>query len=311
MKRLFFLLTTLMCVLILSACGITAPSTPEASTPVPVVITDGLQRDVQLSQPAQKIISLAPSNTEILYAIGAGSQVIGRDEFSNYPEEAKALPGVGGSMGNYSLEMIASLKPDLVLAAEINTPEQVKALEDLGITVFWLGNPTDMEGMYANLLTVGKLAGRTTEAEELVAALRQRVDAVVSKVGTPAEPVVVFYELDGSEPSKPWTAGSGTFLDQLLSMAGGKNAASDIQSPWAQISLEDLVVKNPDIILLGDANYGVTPQQVAERVGWGALQAVKDGRVFPYNDDLVSRPGPRLVDGLEELARILHPELFK
>ena len=106
---------------------------------------------------------MAPSNTEILYAVGAGSQVIGRDEFSNYPEAATAIQSVGGSMGDYNFEQIVSLKPDLVLAAEINTPEQVKALEDLGVTVYYLKNPTDMEGMYTNLQIVGQLTGRTAK----------------------------------------------------------------------------------------------------------------------------------------------------
>ncbi|MHB0987371.1 MAG: ABC transporter substrate-binding protein [Bellilinea sp.] len=290
---------------LLAACAPTAV----APTTTPMVMTDGLGREVTLTAPAQQVVSLAPSNTEILFAVGAGSQVVGRDEFTNYPESAVALPSVGGSMGDYNFEQIVSLKPDLVLAAEINTPEQVKALEDLGVAVYYLSNPTDIEGMYANLITVGKLTGKEPEATALVDSLKQRVAAVEDRVASTTARPKVFYELDGSEAAKPWTAGAGTFIDQLITMAGGENVAASMEGSWGQFSQEALLVANPDFILLGDAAYGTTAEQVAARAGWETIQAVKAGQVLPFNDDTVSRPGPRLVDALEELVRILHPEL--
>jgi len=122
-------------------------------TPKPLSIIDGLGREVTLAEPAQRVVSLAPSNTEILFAVAAGEQVVGRDEFSDYPEDASSLPSVGGGFGDYNLEAIVDMQPDLVLAAEINTPEQVKAIEDLGLTVYLLPNPTTLEEMYGNLLT--------------------------------------------------------------------------------------------------------------------------------------------------------------
>jgi iron complex transport system substrate-binding protein len=294
----------LLLAMLLTACA--APAA--APTTGQIALTDGLERSVTLTQPAQRIVSMAPSNTEILYAVGAGGQVVGRDEFSNYPEAAKAVPSVGGSMGNYSLEQIVSLKPDLVLAAEINTPEQVKALSDLGLNVYYLKNPVDLEGMYANLETVGKLTGNDSKAAELVASLKQRVEAVKSKVASLDNTPSVFYELDGSEPARPWTAGSGTFIDLLITMAQGENVGAAIQGSWGQLSQEALLVANPDFILLGDAAYGTTAEQVAARPGWENLAAVQKGQVLPFDDDTVSRPGPRLVDALEELVRILHPE---
>lgn len=307
MKRLtIIVIISILAALLLSACG-------PAATPAPAEITytDGLGRSVALAAPAQKIVSLAPSNTEILFAIGAGAQVVGRDEFSDYPAEAKALPSVGGSMGTYSLETIASLKPDLVLAAEINTPEQVKALEDLGVRVYYLSNPTDLDGLYANLEIVGQLTGHETEAEALAASLQARVQAVQEKLMPISSVFTVFYELDGSDPAKPWTAGAGTFLSQLISMAGGSNVGDRLQGDYAQMSQEELLVANPMVILLGDAAYGVTAEQVAARPGWEALAAVQQGRIYPFDDNLVSRPGPRLVDGLEQIAKLLRPELFK
>lgn len=304
MKRIIILLTLLG--VMLAAC---APKT--TPTPATVTFTDGLGRSVSLAGTAQRIVSLTPANTESLFAVGAGAQVVGRDEFSDYPAEAKALPSVGGSMGAYNMEAIAALKPDLVLAGEINTPEQVKALESLGITVYVLANPTDLEGMYAQTLTFGQLAGREKEAAALVESLKARVQAVQTKIAPLSYAPLVFYELDGSDQAKPWTPGPNTFVSKLIGMAGGVNAGDVLGSDWAQISQEELIQQNPAVILLGDAAYGVTAEQVAQRPGWDAIQAVKDGNVLPFDDNLVSRPGPRMVDGLEMLAKLIHPGVFE
>ena len=292
------------------ACAPAATPFP-TSTPAPITFTDGLGRAITLASPAQRIVSMAPSNTEILYAIGAGAQMAGRDEFSDYPPEAKSLPTVGGSFGGYNNEAILQLNRDLVLAAEINTPEQVKALEDLGVTVFYLSNPKDMESMYQNLLTVAQMTGHELEARVLVEKLRKRVSAVTEKIQDLSDQPTVFYEMDATDPNAPFTAGSGTFVDMLISMAGGKNVGNVLSSPWAAISSEELVVQNPHIILLGDAAYGVTPESVAQRAGWEGIDAVQKGRIYAFDDNLVSRPGPRLVDGLEALAKILHHDLFE
>lgn len=300
---LLFLLLTALFASLLSGCA-----TP---TPAPTTLTDGLGRSVTLPAPAQRIVSLTPSNTEILFALGAGAQVVGRDEFSNYPAEVSSLPGVGGSMGKYNFEQIAALNPDLVLAGAINTPEQVKALEDLGLTVYVLANPDDLEGMYKDLQTVGELTGKTTEAQQLSQSLQERVAAVEAKIAQVQTRPIVFYELDGSTPDKPWTSGPNTFISKLIAQAGGQNVGDALESDWAQISQEALIAQNPALILLGDAAYGMTAEQVAQRPGWDVIAAVQNGRVLPFDDNLVSRPGPRLVDGLETLARLIHPELFE
>ncbi|WP_448335808.1 ABC transporter substrate-binding protein [Bellilinea sp.] len=305
MKRQSVLLSVLLLLaLLVSAC--TSAATPAATpTASPIVMTDGLGRTVTLAQPAQRVVSLAPSNTEILFAVGAGSQVVGRDNFSNYPPEALELPGLGDFMG-FSIEQIVALNPDLVLLAEIHPPELVKSLEDAGLTVYYLKNPLAMEEMYPMLITVGELTGHKAEAEALVTQLSLRVAVVQQKLANIEERPTVFYEIDGTDPSKPWTTGSGTFIDTLLEMAKAENVGRAMDSQYGQMSIEALLAADPDFILLGDANFGVTPEQVAARPGWGELTAVKEGRVLPFNDDLASRPGPRLVDGLEELARLLH-----
>jgi len=295
-----------------------APATEMPATPVPtepavettLMTTDGLGREVTLNELPQRIVSLAPSNTEILYAIGAQDQLVGRDELSDFPEAAKDVTDIGSTFDALNTELIVSLKPDLVLAAEINTPEQVKQLEDLGLTVYYLKNPLTLEEMYGNLEIVAQLTGHKEEAAALIESLKARVAAVDEKIAPISSRPNVFYELDATDPAKPYTAGKGTFITQLIDRAGGFNIASDLEG-YPQLSLEQVVAADPAFIILGDARYGVTPESIAQRPGWENLSAVKNGQVLPFNDDLVSRPGPRLVDALEELAKLLRPELFQ
>jgi iron complex transport system substrate-binding protein len=293
------------------AAEATATLAPTEPAEAPLTFTDGLGREITLNGPAQSVVSLAPSNTEILFAIGAGEQVVGRDEFSDYPAEAASIDKVGGSFGEYSSEAIIALKPDLVLAAEINPPELVKQLEDLGLTVYYLKNPTTLEEMYTNLEIVGQLTG--LDVTDLVASLKARVAAVDEKVAPLSSRPTVFYEIDASDATKPYTYGPGTFGDLLISRAGGANlvTVAGITDPYPQVSLEQVVATNPSIIILGDAAWGTTPEAVKARSGWDTLNAVMNDQIFPFDDNLVSRPGPRLVDGLEQLAKLLHPGAFQ
>lgn len=304
LRKTFFI--TLLVALTLVAC---APA-PAGNASAGITITDGLGREVQLESAAQRVVSLAPSNTEILFALGAGDKVIGRDEVSDYPEAAFALPTVGGWSG-FSAEAIVALEPDLVLASEINTPELVAELEKLGLTVYYLSNPKTLEDLYVNIEIVATLTGR--DPTKLTDSLKARVTAVDEKIAPLSYHPSVFYEIDATDPSKPYTAGPGTFIDLLITRAGGQNVVSlaGITEAYPTISLEQLVIAPPDIILLGDALYGQSAETVAARQGWDALKAVIDGKIFAFDDNLVSRPGPRLVDGLEALAKLLHPEVFK
>jgi iron complex transport system substrate-binding protein len=312
MKKInFWLILTLAFGLALSACAPQATTTPAETAAGPLTFTDGLGRTVTLAAPAQKIVSLAPSTTEMLYAVGAGPQMVGRDSFSNYPEEATTLADIGGSNGAYSYDAIAALQPDLVVAAAINTEDQVKSLTDLGLTVYYVGNPTSFEELYKSLEALGEMTGHNEEAINLTDSLNTRVQKVLDTVAAAETTPVVFYELDGSDPSKPWTSGPGTYMDMLISMAGGKNVGASLSSAWAQLSVEELLTQNPDVILLGDAAYGTTVDQVKAREGWDKIKAVQTDAIYSFNDDLVSRAGPRLVQGLEELAKTIHPELYK
>ncbi|MCQ3938187.1 MAG: hypothetical protein DPW18_14220 [Chloroflexi bacterium] len=320
------LILTFLLALFIAGCGpASTPTVEPAPTPTAVPATqppteapteeasltfvDDAGREITLDGIPQRIVSLAPSNTEILFAVGAGPQVVGRDEFSDYPPQAAQIDSVGGSMGEFSVETIVSLKPDLVLAAEINTPELIHQLEDLGLKVYYLRNPTTLEEMYTNLETAAALTGH--DVSDLVESLKARVAAVDEKIATVTERPSVFYEIDASDPAKPWTYGPGTFGDLLIERAGGVNIGSVASDPYPQLSLEQIVVANPSVIVLGDAMWGVTVESVQARPGWETIAAVQNGSIFPIDDNLISRPGPRLVDGLEALAKILHPELFE
>ncbi len=301
------LILTLLLALLTACAPQTAPTTD--SVPQSLTFTDGLGRTITLETTPQRIVSLAPSNTEILFAVGAGSQVVGRDEFSDYPPEAASIGSIGGSFGEYNAEAILALEPDLVLAAEINPPELVQQLEDLGLTVYYLGNPATLEEMYTNLETVARLTGH--DVTELVDSLKARVAAVDEKIVPLSSRIPVFYEIDATDPTKPWTYGPGTFGDLLIARAGGYNIGSIASDPYPQISIEQVVAANPSIIILGDSMWGVTPESVKVRPGWETIPAVASDSIFPFDDNLISRPGPRLVDALEQLAKLLRPELFE
>ncbi|HEY3311243.1 MAG TPA: cobalamin-binding protein [Anaerolineales bacterium] len=303
-RKLVFIIASFA--LLLSACGAPPP------VPAELVFTDGLGRTVKLPKPAEKIISLAPSNTEILFAIGAGKQVIGRDDYSDYPAEAKSLPSLGG-LDKYNNEQLVALKPDLILMAEINSPEQAKQLESLGLNVFYLANPKTLEEMYTNLSLIARMTGHEQDASALVDTLKTRVAAVDEKIKAANTKPVVFYELDSTDPAKPYTIGAGTFIDQLITRAGGQNltTAAGVKDSYPQLSIEQIVSADPDFIILGDSMWGVTVESVGMRPGWEKLKAVAAKQVYPFDDNTASRPGPRLVDGLEALAKLLHPEVYK
>jgi iron complex transport system substrate-binding protein len=312
MKSARILFSSVLIGFLIVGCSTYNPDvTPTLSVGEIITLTDGLDRQVSLQVPAMRIVSLAPSNTELLYETGAGAQVVGRDSFSNYPAEAARIQDIGGSMGQYNYEAITALEPDLVLAAEINTPEQVRSLEELGLTVYYLSNPVDFDGLYRNISLVGKLSGHDQECTELVSALSGRVKKLEMKLAGVTTRPSVYYELDATDPALPYTIGTGTFGDYLITRAGGTNLGALIGAGWVQISAEEILQRNPDLILLGDVYYGVNPETVAARPGWGVLDAVKNGKVIPFNDDLMSRPTARLIDGLEALAALIHPEIYQ
>jgi iron complex transport system substrate-binding protein len=182
----------------------------------------------------------------------------------------------------------------------------VPALQGHNITVFVAG-PETVLGVLTTICAVGQITGQDESAAALVAEMQARIDAVREAVKDAPRPTV-FWEL-GAEL---YTVGPGSFINDLIVMAGGENVAADADSPWPQLSVEAIVLKDPEVVVLADHNYGETAEMLQERPGWGEISAVKEGRIIEItDDDIVSRPGPRIVDGLEFLARALHPDLFK
>ncbi|MCK4457205.1 MAG: ABC transporter substrate-binding protein [Thermoplasmata archaeon] len=263
-------------------------------------IVDDYGRDVTVPQPVERIISLAPSNTEILFALGLDDKVVGVDQASNYPPEAQDKTVVGGYFGGYNLEVITVLDPQLILASSINSDELIGDLENRSFAVVVL-DASDIDGVFDDIELVGSITDADAEAEGLVSNLTAKVETIADLmlgVETPS----VYVELD----SNLWTYGPGTFGDDLLDLAGGENIAGSMGSPWVQLDEEFVVTSSPDIIITV-----FTPvEEIKARPGWSDISAIQNDKVFAVDGDLISRPGPRIVDGLEELAHLIHPELF-
>ena len=295
---------------LLGAC---APAATPIVEPQPEIMTfvDDLGNTLEFVEYPQAIISISASTTEILFAVGAGEQLVGRDDASLFPEAALDVTSVGALWGELPTETILALEPDLILAAQIISAEQVQALRDLGLNVYWQANPVTYDELWENLRDIASLTGHEAETETLITDLDARVKAVQEVIASLSERPSVFYELDATDPSAPWTSGAGTFIDYIITEAGGFNIASSLDGEYAQISAEELVATNPDVILLADALYGVSPESVAARSGWDVIAAVADNAIYPIDGNIMSVPGPRLVDGLEETAKLLHPELFE
>lgn len=285
--------------------------TAPTNTPAPLEFTDDLGRTILLEDYPQQIVSLAPSITETIFVLGEGHRMVGRDDFSTYPPAAQDIPSFGSLYSGLPAETILAMEPDLIIAAEIISPETVTAMEELGLTVYWQANPATFEELYENIFNLATLMGAEVKADLVIKDLIARVDLVAETVVNAVSTPLVFYELDATDPSNPYTTGAGTFTDTIITTAGGVNLGASLEGAYAQIGSETVIDQNPDFILLGDAEFGITPESVAARAGWDAIAAVQNGNVIGVDPNLFSVPGPRLVDGLELTAAILHPDLFE
>ncbi|MBM3128339.1 MAG: cobalamin-binding protein [Chloroflexi bacterium] len=295
-----------MCVLLVILVGVIACAPAPTPMPAAQTFTDDAGRVVALKGAPQRIVSLAPSNTEVLYALGLGARVVGVTQYCNYPPEAQEKPKVGG-FSKIDLEKVVGLNPDLVLATNLHNKTVVPELEKRGLVIAVV-EPKNVNDVLAKITFIGKLTGASENAAKLTAQLRSRIDAVTTKVATVKDKPRVFYEIDKSL----YTPGPGSYIDDLLTKAGGVNIAADAKGSYAQLSPEAILAKDPQVILLGDMLFGESPESVRARPGWTNITAVKTGRIVPIpNEDVIARPGPRVVEGLEMIARALHPDLFK
>lgn len=301
-------------VLLSAACGITpsaqpsptpSPTTTATATPAfPVTVSDFQGRSVSVAKRPERIVSIGPSNTEFLFALGAGDRVVGVDDFSDEPAAAKAKAKVGGV--KVDLEKVASLRPDLILTVKFSDGT-IDRLAASGAAVLVV-DPQSLADVAKTALLVGQATG--TDGKALAEGITRTLDSVRERTAKAATRPRVFHEVDATDPAKPYTVGPGSFIHELIELAGGVNIAAKATSPYPQLSAEELVRSDPEVIVLGDADYGVTAEQVAVRPGWAGLAAVKAKRVHPISGNLVSRPGPRVGEAALAYAKLVQPALF-
>ncbi len=276
--------------------------------PYPLAIVDTVGREVTIDAQPQRIASLSPAATETLFAIGAGDQVIAVDMYSNYPEEAATRQQLDAFQPN--LEAIAAVGPDLVLLF-YDPGELADALERLGVTAAVLGSveetPESVEAVLDQIRLLGQMTDHVQEAEELVVEMQDRVEAIERAVADVEQGPRIFHEVDATL----YTAAPESFVGGLYKILKAQNIAAGADQPFPQLTQEVIIDRDPEVIILADGAYGESPDTVRARSGWGNIAAVRNGRIFVIDPDIVSRPGPRCVDALEALAAYLYPERFE
>lgn len=292
-----------------ASTGAASPSatpSPSEAAPFPVTLTDDEGTTVTIPTEPRHIVSLTPANTETLFALGAGDRVVGGTDADDYPAEAKPLPDVATFQG-VQVEKVVDLRAELVLAGGngFNPPADIKRLRDLGIPVVVLYAET-VDEVLADIALIGDAVGRGAMARTMTAAMRHRIDAIAA-AAKHATPPRVFYQI-GSTPDIYGPA-ADSFVADMVALAGGSPITTGDTVSYT-MPLERLVVADPQVIIVADANYGVTPADVKARGGvWSAMTALKSDAVRPVDDILVTRPGPRLADGLLALAAAIDPSL--
>ena len=270
--------------------------------------TDSLGRTVSLDKPALRVVSLSPSATEILFALGAADSVMGVTDYCNYPPEAVAKPKVGGFSGKtISIEQIVAMRPDLVIVAGGMHEKVMGMLATVGIKSF-AAEPVTITEIYANIRAIGLLIGKDANADKVVLAMRTRIDTVGAKVSAAKKPTV-FWEL-WDDPLM--SAGGPTFINEAIRLAGGTNVFADMKEQWPMVSLEEILVRNPDWIVSGD-DHGdrMNAEQLKKRNGWTNVAAVKNNRIALVEADEINRSGPRFANAVEALALVFHPDLVR
>lgn len=293
---LILVVVLLLCLTLSSALG-------EASSPV--TVKDMKDREITLDAPATRIVALTAADCEILYALGAGDTLVGRGEYCEYPEQVKEVPSVQSGLTT-NIEQIVALKPQVVLMGTMaQTKEQVSALEAAGIKVV-ASEAANIAGVYTAIELIGAVTGKTAEANALVESMKVSFEEISKKAAGDGTKTV-YYEVSPLQYGL-WTAGSGTFMDELATMVGLKNAFADVQG-WGEISQEQVIERDPDYIVTISMYFGEGPTPVEEiksREGWQDLKAVKNGTILNADSNEISLPGPRLVDAAQTLFQFVY-----
>lgn len=303
--RDILLVVLLAAVMVVFSAGSSLAREPEA-------VIDDLDHEIELEETPERIVSLAPSITEMLYGLGLGERVVGVTSFCDYPHEVPEKVETGdldtiGSIVEPNIEKIVELDPDLVVAANINPVEDVERLRELDLTVAGFA-PINLDATFSAMERAGKLTGFQAEAEEVIQDMQARLQQIEELVAEQEEEPAVFYEI-WNDPLQ--TAGAGTFIDDIIRTAGGQNLGAEAGEGWPQYSLETLIMEDPKVYVStphsGEGQVSI--ESIKERDNFDALTAVQEDRVHLVDQDKLSRPGPRVIDGLIEITEAIHPQL--
>lgn len=271
----------------------------------PMEVEDQFGNKVTIENEPKTIVSLAPSHTEILFSLGLGDKVVGVTEYCDYPEEAKSKEKVGSFTG-VNIERIIELNPDIVFQFGPGDEEVNAKIRDAGIALLCY-EPDSIDEVINLIESIGKMTNTQDEATKVVNDMKAKRDEIVNKVKD-KEKVKVFYEI-WDDPLM--AAGPGSFMDELMTLAGGENIAGDAEGEYPQFDIEQLIERNPDVYLGAKDSEEKTVESIKERPGFENINAVKNDRVYLLDPNIVSRPGPRIIDALELVAKSIHPDVFK
>jgi len=310
-RRIVSVLSAL--VFLLAACGSAASplasasvsSAPSAAAAFPVTVNDFQNRAVTVPKRPERIVSIGPSITEFLFALSAGPRVVGTDDFSDEPAAAKTLEKVGGIKVNF--EKVVALRPDLVLSVKFSDGT-IEKLTSAGLLVVVV-DPQTASDVARTATLLGRAVG--AEGDALARDIQKKVDDVRTKTAAATSKPRVYHEIDASDPTKIFTVGPGSYIDDLITIAGGVNVAAKAATAYPQLSAEEILRADPEVIVLAAADYSARPEEIAARAGWSAIAAVKNTRFGAIAPNLINRPGPRVGDAAEAYARIVHPELYR
>jgi len=289
-----------------------APIVLNEGVAYPVSVVDDFGRSVTVAGMPERIVSLAPSATDILFALNLGGRVVGVTRYCDYPQEvldrveSGNLTVIGGIV-DISVEAVIALEPDLVVATYSLQGETIEFLEEKGLTVIGL-SPKDLQETLNDIRLVGLICGETGRADQLVGDIQRRIDYTTQRVREAGSRPKVYYEV-WYDPLM--SVGKGTLQDELIYKAGGENIFADAGAPYPTISSEVVVARNPEVIIVPIGYMGgIGKEDFEKRQGWSGIEAVKNGMIYEVDEDLIVRPGSRVIEGLEQLAVILHPSLF-
>ncbi|KOS63263.1 cobalamin-binding protein [Lysinibacillus agricola] len=319
MKKLFKLqwLFVLMLALVLVGCGTkedtnkdTVSKEDQQVEKTSYKVKDDRGVEVEFAAVPKTVVSLQPSNTEILYALGVGDKIVGATEYDTYPEEAQKIERVSDSV-TFNSERILALKPDIVIAYTTGNDETLnalKGLEDAGIKVFAIQSAKSFDDVYGDIQQIATVMGIEDKGEKLNEDIKAKIAEVQAKVKEVKEPKNIFLEI--SPKPQIFTAASGTFQQEILNAANVNNVFAELKG-WKEISEEDVIAKNPEVILT-TVNYVDNPAaEILSRDGWNSIAAIQNKAIYYIDTDISNRPGPRIGEAVELIAKAVYPELFK